>query len=761
MSCRTHCRIALPLILLSSLTARLDAATDNWSTASSNFWDVGPWSLGHQPNATDGALFNSLAIYEVRFDSTTGDRTINDLQVNGGNVLFYTSGGPTRTLHVTDASDQRRLVVNNATAGLGFKDATSPIVFDIGGLVLVTDNGSLNVTNDADILAGSNISIGTGFFSNTATLSIQDTGSNITQSGGGVVYVGTFGATAASVNIGTATSGGKLTTGTGGLSIFPSGAVNVGSPTTTGQLVLNGDLTINGGLLQLTNQLGQNLTVPSGKTVNIQNGGRFNSGTFFPSNDINCTYNITTNAQVVSNFGVDVSNNSTMNVESGATVSGANIDFSNGAAVVVDGLETTLAGTATQPSRFGGPLGAATNVTFRNQATGSFTSGLHIAKATDEATQQFDGAAATVNVLSGATIQTGLLTLASYGGINSVASLNINGPGSAVTQSNTSDMFVGDASAGSAAINIGTVNSGGTLTAGAGPNGLTVRNTGSITIGKGSNSGTLNAAGNMNINGGAVYLLNGTIDANTINFNAGTFNFSGTLHVSKFNGDLAQDAGTLAPGHSAGTTTVNGNYTLKDGTLQIELGGLVQGTSFDFVDVNGTAFLGAGSGGTLQVIFLSGFTPAAGNSFDILDWDNRVGTFRNVLLPALSTGLMWNAAQLYSAGTLRITLAGDYNANGVVDAADYSIWRKTLGQSGTALAADGNANGQIDAGDLAVWRAHFGQTAGSGAGAGANAAVPEPATLVMLVLAAAGVCPRRRRTAYKFPNTHQRVTHVI
>jgi glycoprotein endo-alpha-1,2-mannosidase len=90
-------------------------------------------------------------------------------------------------------------------------------------------------------------------------------------------------------------------------------------------------------------------------------------------------------------------------------------------------------------------------------------------------------------------------------------------------------------------------------------------------------------------------------------------------------------------------------------------------------------------------------------------------------------------------------LAGDYNRNGVVDAADYVLYRKTLGQTGTTLAADGNNNGQIDSGDYVVWRTHFGQTFGSGSGADADAAIPEPATATMLVLAASCWCLRRGR----------------
>ncbi len=65
--------------------------------------------------------------------------------------------------------------------------------------------------------------------------------------------------------------------------------------------------------------------------------------------------------------------------------------------------------------------------------------------------------------------------------------------------------------------------------------------------------------------------------------------------------------------------------------------------------------------------------------------------------------------------------SGDYNGNGTADAADYTVWRDGLGQTGlTAFtSADGNGDGQITQADYDVWKAHFGQTfpvpgAGSG-----------------------------------------------
>jgi mannan endo-1,4-beta-mannosidase len=77
-------------------------------------------------------------------------------------------------------------------------------------------------------------------------------------------------------------------------------------------------------------------------------------------------------------------------------------------------------------------------------------------------------------------------------------------------------------------------------------------------------------------------------------------------------------------------------------------------------------------------------------------------------------------------------IPGDYNHNGVVDMADYVVWRKSAGQTGWGLAADSDLNGRIDAADFDFWRAHFGQSAGNAAFAGA--AVPEPATLMMSAL---------------------------
>jgi hypothetical protein len=67
-------------------------------------------------------------------------------------------------------------------------------------------------------------------------------------------------------------------------------------------------------------------------------------------------------------------------------------------------------------------------------------------------------------------------------------------------------------------------------------------------------------------------------------------------------------------------------------------------------------------------------------------------------------------------------LLGDYNRDGRVDAADYTIWRDTKGASVPKFSgADGSGNGIIDVADYALWKSNFGLGTPGGA---SSAAVP-------------------------------------
>lgn len=59
-----------------------------------------------------------------------------------------------------------------------------------------------------------------------------------------------------------------------------------------------------------------------------------------------------------------------------------------------------------------------------------------------------------------------------------------------------------------------------------------------------------------------------------------------------------------------------------------------------------------------------------------------------------------------------VDLPGDYNANGVVEAADYTVWRDNVGGPPGALANDADG-GVIAAPQYETWRANFGSRTGS------------------------------------------------
>lgn len=96
--------------------------------------------------------------------------------------------------------------------------------------------------------------------------------------------------------------------------------------------------------------------------------------------------------------------------------------------------------------------------------------------------------------------------------------------------------------------------------------------------------------------------------------------------------------------------------------------------------------------------------------------------------------------------------AGDYNFDGVVDLADYTVWRDSLGAT-TNVAADGNGDGVVDDADYGIWATSFGQ-ASAGSATATGHFVPEPATACLLLGSLCLLIAWRKKSGPRMSRTH-------
>lgn len=161
-------------------------------------------------------------------------------------------------------------------------------------------------------------------------------------------------------------------------------------------------------------------------------------------------------------------------------------------------------------------------------------------------------------------------------------------------------------------------------------------------------------------------------------------------------------------GDPAVTLAIDGDLTLEAGaTLELDV---LDSEHFDRVEATGSAAIG----GALVVTTDEAFDAAAGDSYVLLTGSQIVGVFDAIDVTPLAAGLMWQIAYGAQDVSLYATIAGDYNGDGAVNAADYTVWRDALGQPvSRGLGADGDGDGQVTASDLEVWRTNFGATVAS------------------------------------------------
>ena len=237
--------------------------------------------------------------------------------------------------------------------------------------------------------------------------------------------------------------------------------------------------------------------------------------------------------------------------------------------------------------------------------------------------------------------------------------------------------------------------------------------------------------------GGRVQLNGGKLDTQFVNIEGGTLSGEGEIlaGTGPIRSPVRNLSGRVEPGAPVGQLAIDGDFSNQaDGTLAFDLGGTTAVTEYDRLAVDRYAFLG----GTLEVslVDLGGgmFAPGVGNTFTILTATAGIsGTFDAMILPS---GYQWDVSVGTNNVVLSVTglgLAGDYNGDGTVDAADYTVWRDAMAAGSGTLANDPTP-GTVDESDYQYWRAHFGETVGSGVTVGSLTAVPEPAAAALLLV---------------------------
>ncbi|MEN1680243.1 MAG: autotransporter-associated beta strand repeat-containing protein [Planctomycetota bacterium] len=186
---------------------------------------------------------------------------------------------------------------------------------------------------------------------------------------------------------------------------------------------------------------------------------------------------------------------------------------------------------------------------------------------------------------------------------------------------------------------------------------------------------------------------------------------------------------------SAETLTVEGDYTQDAGSvLAVEI---ASETVAGLLSVDGVADLA----GLVAPSFPEGFLPATNDSWTIVTAGASLDTTGLSTLDGFSLSAVGNDLVLTFVGSA--LLPGDFNNDGIVDTADYTVWRDSLGNQPGALGANDTVGGVIGIAQYELWKTNFG--AALPAALRDSASVPEPTAAWLVASVGAGLAAHRRR----------------
>jgi hypothetical protein len=629
-----------------------------------------------------------------------------DANQSAGMTLQVSSAGGTNTgtLEATAGATLTVLGGTYTQTGSGkflASGANSEVLLDAasitGGTLTATSGGKFVAENNStltglsissgttvNLLNGNELHLGVGTITSKGTINVGSTGNftalslngNLTLAGTGKII---FSANANNFILGTGTLTNQETIeGEGNIGDGQIGLVNTGSilanetgTHTPSTLFIDtnssGFSNSSGAKNGILNVSAKNTIIIEGGPFNNFSGGTLTGGEYLVSGELefnagSATGIVTNNATItLTGATAEILNtfNSTNALTSFATNgAGATFGLAGGAKFVTSGNFTNN-GTLNIGSgdKFSVGTNGANNLTNFNSGTSTLTGGTYIVAGTGQIQFNNGGDASDIvtndaNITLTSTSATN--SFIDQSGNNALANFATNGATGSFTLTTDRNFTTGGSftNAGIVAVSKST---------GAGHTQLTINGGYSQTGGTTTVDGLLTTSTGIDISGGFFY---GNADTLT-----GNFELTG---------------GTLNPGDGLkkiGDVNITGTYTESGaGILNIDLDGITADTKYDVLNISGAATLG----GTLNVDTLAGFTLAAGDSFDILNYASETGAFSTVNLPTLTGGDTWNVS--YNSTDLVITVEAPAApaAKGTVSASPAHRVSRAFGDTSTA-----------------------------------------------------------------------------
>jgi hypothetical protein len=220
-----------------------------------------------------------------------------------------------------------------------------------------------------------------------------------------------------------------------------------------------------------------------------------------------------------------------------------------------------------------------------------------------------------------------------------------------------------------------------------------------------------------------------------------TFDFNLDFSGGSFNAGASSFSVTKIQNHVNDTDGAFGDADNVDWSAATTMGGVTYANGLIFVNEdsgtgNGETWMMSHTGSGLTLIGDTVGIAAATETSGVLDISTLVGFKPASVLVTANQGTSASLTVLINPNAV---LAGDFNGNGIVDGADYVVWRDGLGATYTQN-------------DYNIWRSQFGQTPSSlGAAtalASGGASIPEPSALILGLLALVGLFSLRDRPAH-------------